>query len=64
MKIFIEKNKETIEKKFSGKVKELLSTLKINSESVLVVRNGELITEEDSVENSDTVKILSVISGG
>ncbi|MFH1771094.1 MAG: MoaD/ThiS family protein [archaeon] len=64
MKIFIEKDKKNIEKKFSGKVSSLLKTLKINSDTVLVVKNGELITEEDSVKDSDMVKILSVISGG
>lgn len=64
MKIFIEKDKKNIEKKFSGKVSVLLKSLKINSSTVLVVCNSELITEEDSVEDSDEVRILSVISGG
>ncbi|MFH1589158.1 MAG: MoaD/ThiS family protein [archaeon] len=64
MKIFIEKDKQSIKKKFNGKVGALLSSLKINSSTVLVVSNGELITEEDVVKDSDDVKILSVISGG
>lgn len=64
MKIFIEKDKKNIKKKFSGTVSTLLKSLKINSDTVLVVCNSELITEEDSVEDSDEVRILSVISGG
>lgn len=64
MKIFIEKDKKTFEKKFSGKVENLLKLLKINPSTVLVVCNGELITEEDLVKDSDEVKVLSVISGG
>lgn len=64
MKVFIERTRENKELKFSGKVKDLLRSMKINQDGVLVVRNGELITEEDKLENSDKVKILSVISGG
>ncbi|NQU98394.1 MoaD/ThiS family protein [Candidatus Woesearchaeota archaeon] len=64
MKIFIEKQNKNIEKKFSGKIKDLLKDLKINSDTVLVVKDKELITEEDLVSDKDSVKILSVISGG
>ena len=64
MKIFIERTKETIKKDFFGKTKDLLDELDINPEIVLVSKNGELVTEEDELQNSDKVKILSVISGG
>ena len=64
MKIFIERKKEHVEMNFSGKVDTLLKELKINSDGVLVVKDGELITEEDFLEDSDSIKILSVISGG
>ena len=64
MEIFVERTKKNLKKDFSGKAKDLLKLLKINSESVLVVRNGELITEEDKLDNDDSVKLLSVISGG
>lgn len=64
MQLFIEKEKKEISSKFSGKVKDLLKSLNINPEGVLVVRNGELITEENFVGNGDSIKILSVISGG
>lgn len=64
MRIFIERKKEYIEMNFSGKVDTLLKELKINSDGVLVVKDRELITEEDILEDSDSIKILSVISGG
>ncbi len=64
MKIFIEKDKKNIEKKFFGKTFDLLKLLNINPETVLVVKNGELISEDETLKDSDTVKILSVISGG
>ncbi|MBC8494696.1 MoaD/ThiS family protein [archaeon] len=53
-----------MEKKFSGKIIVLLKSLDINPTSVLVVKNGSLVTEEDSVNDDDSIKILNVISGG
>ena len=64
MKIYIEKDDKHIEETFKGKVSELLRKIGVNPETVIVVRNNELITEEDSVKNSDTIKLISVISGG
>ncbi len=50
---------------FSGStLKELLQELKLNSETVIIVRNQEIITEDENLENNDTLEILSVISGG
>ncbi len=64
MKIFIEKTGQRQEMKFDGTAASLLKKLKINPEAVLVIRNNTLITEDEKIENSDEIKILSVISGG
>lgn len=64
MEVLVEKTKEKKEMRFCGKVKELLKKLKINPETVIVVRNGELVNEEDFVSGKDIVRIMSVISGG
>ncbi len=64
MKVFIEKENKNVELEFNGSVKNLLKKLDINLETVLIVKNNELITEIDSIKNSDEIKILSVISGG
>ena len=64
MDIFIEKTKEKKALKFSGTAKALLHSLKINPETVIVVRNGSLVTLDSELNDSDKVKILSVISGG
>lgn len=64
MKIFIEKTNKRIEKKFNGTVAELLNLLKLNSETVLVTKNNTLVSEDETLNNSDEVNILSVISGG
>ena len=64
MQIFIERENRKLVKDFSGKAEELLKHLNINPEVVLVVRNGELVSEDAQLEEKDDVKILSVISGG
>jgi sulfur carrier protein len=64
MEAFIEKEGKTKSVKFSGKVKRLLKELKINPETVIIIRNNALITTEDTLKNNDEIKILSVISGG
>ena len=45
-------------------VKEILEQLNINPETVLVVRNKEVITEDDPLNDQDTLEILNVVSGG
>jgi len=45
-------------------VKDLLGKLQINPETVLVVRKGSVILPAVSLQDKDTVKLLSVISGG
>lgn len=64
MEVFIEANNETKKIKFNGTVTELLEKLKINSETVIVAKNNELVTEEEALADGDAVKLLSVISGG
>jgi len=45
-------------------VKEALKRLDLSIESHLVVRDGQLLTENDVLRNGETVKIVSAISGG
>lgn len=64
MKISIERTKETIEKEFSGNAKSLLQELNILVEDVLIIKNGQLVIEDEALNNDDEIKLLSVISGG
>ena len=64
VKVYLEREKETIEKEFSGKIKELLSELNINKETIVVVKNGEVVSEDERCEGDDELKLLSVVSGG
>ena len=59
MKIFIDKTEEKKEMAFKGSVKEMLDLLNINKESVIVVRDDELLTHDDMLEDSDYIKIIS-----
>ena len=45
-------------------VKDLLGQLKINTEAVIVVKNNQVITEDEILKDKDKLELLSVISGG
>ena len=64
MNVFIERDSSTKKLKFSGTVSQLLQKLELNLTAVLVARNNALVTEDDSLNDKDEIKILSVISGG
>jgi sulfur carrier protein ThiS len=50
---------------FEGKtVMDLLKQMNIPSNTVIVVRNGTLILESEEVRDSETIHILSAVSGG
>jgi len=48
----------------SIQVKTALQQLKLSPEAYLLVRNGELLNENDWLKDGDEVKIVAVISGG
>ena len=64
MRIFVEKEDKTIEKSFAGKGSELLKELGISPENVLIVKNGEVVSEDEKLDPDDEIKLLSVVSGG
>ena len=46
------------------KVREVLGELGIDPDTVLVIRERELLTREDRVTDADRLEIRPVISGG
>ena len=63
VKVFIEKKNKTVNVN-SNNVKDLLDKLKINPETVLIVKNGELTTIDARIKDKDNIRLLSVVSGG
>ena len=45
-------------------IREVLDELGIDGDSVLVIRDGELVTRHDHVGDDDDLEIRPVISGG
>jgi len=67
MELTIFKERENSTKKiiFSGStVADLLQQLKINRETVIIIRQQEVLIESEPLDNGDHIKILSMISGG
>jgi sulfur carrier protein ThiS len=46
------------------KVHDLLGELGINPDTVLVIRERELLTREDRIREQDEIEVRPVISGG
>ncbi|MBU2638188.1 MAG: MoaD/ThiS family protein [Nanoarchaeota archaeon] len=63
MKVYIEKTGKTVNVK-AASVNALLKKLNINPVTVLVVKNGTLVTEDAKLSEKDQIKILAVVSGG
>jgi sulfur carrier protein ThiS len=45
-------------------VRDVLSELGINPDTVLVIRDRSLVTRDDRVQDTDEIEIRPVISGG
>ena len=64
MKIFLQKQERVVEQHFEGSARDLLKELGVNPEEVLIVKDGTLITLDDSIDDAKKIDLLSVISGG
>ena len=54
----------TWEVKPGSTVRHVIQQAGLNPESILVVRNGELVNEATLTESGDTIKLVAVVSGG
>jgi len=55
---------EKYEVKAGSTILSALQKLEILPESVICVRDGELVTEDVMLREDDVIKLVSVISGG
>ena len=52
------------EVKAGSTVRHIIDKAGLNPESVLAVRDGKLINEETLTRDGDTIKLVTVVSGG
>ena len=65
MNVYIEKDNKNLKLELDNvSWLKLLERLKINSSSIILVRNNEVVLEDEILSDKDDVKILSVVSGG
>ena len=64
MKILLNHPVREVDVKGPRRVKDLLKELNLLSETVLVVRGDELVTEDDMLRDDDRIEIRPVMSGG
>lgn len=46
------------------RIQDILSELNINSEEVIVAKNGRIVVEEETAGGPDELKIVRVVHGG
>ena len=66
IKTYLERTKKTttVSLPDASTVKDLLAKLSLNPVTVLVVRKGTVLIEDQPLQDKDEIKILSVVSGG
>ena len=64
MQVYIERSNEEKELTFNGTAKQLCKELDVNPQTVLILQNDELVTEDEELRNEDKIKLITVVSGG
>lgn len=66
VKVYIERDNKDVELDYENpvSVKVVLKKLNISSESVILVKNGNICLDDELVSKDDELKLLSVVSGG
>ena len=64
MKVRLRNPDRDVELSGGRSVRDVLAELRVNPDTVLVIRRGELITREERVGEQDEIEVRPVISGG
>ena len=64
MKVIIRRPWREVELPGSRRVRDLLHELRINPETVLVVRGDDLLTPDEVIKDGETIEVIPAISGG
>jgi sulfur carrier protein len=64
MKVVLRNPRRELDVEAPRNVAQLLASLDVVAESVLVIRNDTLVTRDERLEDDDVVEIRPVVSGG
>ena len=64
MKVLLRNPRRELDIEGDATVTEVLRRLEIIPETVLVIRDGELLLKTDRLSDEDTIELRPVISGG
>jgi thiamine biosynthesis protein ThiS len=64
VRVFPGRKKQLIKMPNRSKVVDLLKTLDLNSQTVVVRCNGKIVTEEELLKSDDQVEIVHIVTGG
>lgn len=64
MKVQLSHPERQVEVKGPKRVRELLRELNLIAEAHLVIRGDDLVTEDETLQDTDKVEVRPVISGG
>jgi sulfur carrier protein len=64
MKVLIRHQKREVEVTGRRRVHDVLTELGINPETVLVIRDAQLLTHDAHVGEDETIELRPVVSGG
>lgn len=64
VKIKNENGEKKIELGDTAKVKEALKKADVNRETVIVEKDGEVVSSEEELEHGDRFRLINVVSGG
>jgi sulfur carrier protein len=64
MSVIIKLRDKEYEIKPGSDIRHALQKLGIQPESVLITRKGQLITDDEILNDGDVIKLVAVISGG
>ncbi len=64
MVAYLRFRKEKFEIRSGMTVRDALIKLNIPPESVIPVKDGELLTDDELLEDGDQIRLIAVISGG
>ncbi|MFQ5881367.1 MAG: MoaD/ThiS family protein [Candidatus Methylomirabilales bacterium] len=64
MKVIIRRPRREVEVSGNRRVRDLLQELRINPETVLVLRGEELLTSDEVIKDDEMIEVVPAISGG